>query len=51
MRINTRVGKTEVMLIARRKEECNIYMGNAKINQTANYSYLGERIKIKKHIL
>ena len=45
MRTNTRVGKTEVMLIARRKEECNIYMGNAKINQTANYSYLGVNIE------
>ena len=36
MKINTRVGKTEVMMISRKKEEYNIYMGNVKLNRTAN---------------
>ena len=44
MKKNTRVGKTEVMMISRRREECNINMGNVKLNQTANYSYLGVNI-------
>ena len=44
MKINTRVGKAEVMMISRKKEECNIYMGNVKLNQTANYNYLGVNI-------
>ena len=44
MKINTRVGKTEVVMISRRKEECTIYMGNVKLNKTANYSYLGVNI-------
>ena len=33
-----------MMIISRRNEECNIYMGNVKLNQTANYNYLGVNI-------
>ena len=32
------------MMISRKKEECNIYMGNVKLYQTANYNYLGVNI-------
>ena len=33
-----------MMMISRRREECNIYMGNVKLNQTANFSYLDMNI-------
>ena len=40
MKINTRVRKTEGMIISKRKEKCNIPRGNLKLNKVANYSYL-----------
>ena len=45
MRIKTRIGTIEMMLILKRKEECNIYMAIAKIYQMEFYSYLGVNIE------
>ena len=39
MKINTQ--KTEIMKVARIKEECNVYIENLKLNQTDKFSYLG----------
>ena len=44
MRINTRKGKTELVVIARTSEQYDIYMEENKINQTENYSHLGVNV-------
>ena len=44
MRVNTKKGKTELVVIARKPEQYDIYMEENKINQTENYSHLGVNI-------
>ena len=31
-KINAKLGKTEVIMISRRQEECNVYLSNMKLN-------------------
>ena len=41
MKINTRIGKTEIMAISRSPNQYDVFIGEDKINQTDNDSYLG----------
>ena len=40
MKISTRIGKTEIMAISRSPNQYDVFIGQGKINQTDNYSYL-----------
>ena len=44
MRINTRKDKTEIVMISRNAQQCNVYMGADKLNQVDNYSHLGVNV-------
>ena len=45
MKINTQKGKTEVLVLSRRsRHTCDVFMGQEKVHQIANYAYLGINI-------
>ena len=45
MMINTKKGKTEIVIISRnRAQQCDIYMGENKLNQAENYTHLGVNV-------
>ena len=45
MKINTRKGKTEIVLISRNADQqCDVYMGDTKLNRAQNYSHLGVNV-------
>ena len=41
MKVNTKKGKTEFVVISRRREEYDIYMNQNRINQSDSYCHLG----------
>ena len=41
MKINIRIGKTEIMATSRSPNQYDVFIGEDKVNQTNNYSYLG----------
>ena len=45
MKINTQKGKTEVLVISRNsRHTCDVLIGQDKVNQVANYTYLGVNV-------
>ena len=45
MKINTQKGKTEVVVISRNsRHTCDVLIGQDKVNQVANYTYLGVNV-------
>ena len=44
MKINTRLGKTELVVVSRRPMQYDIYMDDNAINQAENYIHLGVNV-------